>query len=235
MTIASILCAACVLSIMGARPTPLYAQWPGGPPQNSDAVTTTTVTNATGTIAQLNYQSDGALEGFLLGADILLDFPMNVAGGVGTLGVVGNSVTYSGTAVTGSSGFQTVRVSSFTNNTTKATYTNTTPTSTAYGPVSGTVKQLNYGEDGSIDAFVFTPGGSTSAILVVTGPQASTTLKPLLTVGGAVSVTGATMTNPMSSPCAATGALTVVEASSLTINGHTIVITGGAGGRGGHR
>src|SRR5579862_6720418 len=77
------------------------------------ATTTTTITNATGTISQLNYGSNGAVEGFLVGTNILLNFPTTICGGIGTLGAVGNSITYSGTAVTATSGFQSVRVTSF--------------------------------------------------------------------------------------------------------------------------
>jgi hypothetical protein len=122
----------------------LFIIWAGAAPdvaaQEADAPTTTTVTGATGTISQLNYGNDGEVEGFLIGTNILLSFPTNICGGT-----VGNSVTYSGTAVTATSGFESVRVSSFTNNTTKATYTaptNSTPS--AYGPTSGAVKQLNW-------------------------------------------------------------------------------------------
>ena len=102
--------------------------------QDSDTTTTTTVTNATGTITQLNYGADGEARGFLIGANVLLTFPSNICGGVSTLGAVGNSVTYSGTASTATSGFETVRVSSFTNANTKTSYTAPTATSTAYGP-----------------------------------------------------------------------------------------------------
>jgi len=197
-----------------------------------DNNTGATVTNVTGTIAQLNYENGGTIEGFLIGTNILLSFPANVAGGIGALGVVGNSVTYSGNAVTNSSGFQSVRVTSLTNNTTKATYTSTAATSTAYGPIAGVVKQLNYDSSGSIDGFVFTPGGSATAVFVATGSRASATLKPLLTVGATVSVTGTTSVN-LTPGCVATGTLAAVEATSLTVGGQTIVITGG-GGRGGH-
>jgi hypothetical protein len=70
-------------------------------------------------------------------------------------------------------------VSSFTNTSIKATYSSSTSTSTATacGPTSGTVKQLNYDSEGSIDAFLFTPSGSTTALLVVTGSRASTVLR----------------------------------------------------------
>jgi hypothetical protein len=200
-----------------------------------DSNTSTTVTNVSGTIAQLNYGNEGTIEGFLIGTNVLLSFPANVAGGIGTLGVVGNSVTYSGTAVTNSSGFQSVRVTSFTNNTTKATYTTTTATSTAYGPTSGTVKQLNYDPSGSIDGFLFTPSGSTTAVFVATGSRASATLKPLLTVGAAISVTGTTAVN-LTPVCVAAGTLLAVDATSLTVGGQTILITGGGGDGGrGHR
>jgi hypothetical protein len=199
----------------------------------SDAApTTTTVTAATGTITHLNYDGGGEVQGFLIGTNILLTFPGNICGGLGTLGAVGNSVTYSGTAVTATSGFESVNVTSFTNTTTKATYTPPTNTATTYGPTSGTVKQLNYGNDGSTNGFVFTASGATASIFVATSPGASSTLTPLLTVGATVSVTGTT--SPAMSACASSGAIEAVMASSLTIGTQTIVITGGGqGGNGG--
>src|SRR5258708_4656797 len=96
----------------------------------STTTTTTTVTSFTVTITQVNYGTDGAIEGFLIGSTTLLTFPTNVSGGIGTLGAVGNSVTYSGTEVTTSTGFSSVRVTSYTNNTTKVTYSSSTTVST---------------------------------------------------------------------------------------------------------
>jgi hypothetical protein len=200
--------------------------------QTSDASTTTTVTGVTGTVTQLNYGNGGSVEGFLIGTNTLLLFPMGICGGVSTLGVVGNSVTYSGSEITSTSGFSSVVVTSFTNNTTKATYTAptsaTTSTSTTYGPTSGTVKQLNYANDGSIDGFLFTAGGAT--LFVSTGTQASATLATLLTVNGAVSVTGKEGAGANS--CASTSSLTEVNATSLTVGATTVVISGGGAGNG---
>src|SRR5277367_747655 len=167
--------------------------------------TTTTVTNVAGTISQVNYGSDGAIDGFLIGTTTLLTFRMNVSGGIGTLGAVGNSVTYSGNEATTSAGFSSVDVTSYTNNTTKVTYSSatTTPSTTAYGPTSGTVKQLNYNNDGTIDSFVFTPSGSSTPLLVNTGSGASATLKPILLVGTTVSVTGTEQAAAPTSACVA--------------------------------
>ncbi len=203
--------------------------------QQADATTSTTVTSVTGTITQLNYGNGGEVEGFLVGTGVLLTFSSNICGGLSTLGVVGNSVTYSGTAITATPGFESVQVSSFTNNTTKATYTAPTSTSTAYGPTSGTVKQLNYSSDGSIDGFLFTASAST--IFVSIGHTSSTTLTTLLTAGASLSVTGTT--SPSMSACSSTGAIESVNASSLTIGSTTVVIQnggngGGQGGFGGH-
>jgi hypothetical protein len=231
MKIQTILFTACALSLAGAGLALSWAQEPLNSPNNG-TVTTTTVTNAAGTISQTNYGSNGEVAGFLVSTNntnVLLNFPTEVMGGIGTLGVAGNSVTYSGTSVTSSSGFQTVEVSSFTNNSTKATYTSKAPTTAAYGPTSGTVSQLNYDDNGNIDAFVFTPSGGTTSVLVITGSAASATLKPVLTVGATLSVTGTTSTN-QASVCAATGSLEVVEASTLKTNSETIVITGGFSG-----
>jgi hypothetical protein len=212
-----------------------------GQDTNSGNNMPTAVTNATGTISQLNYGTDGSVQGFLIGSNILLSFPTHICGGIGSLGVAGNSVTYSGTEFTTTSGFETVEVSSFTNDTTKATYTLPTFNSkpTAYGPTSGTIAQLNYGAGGSIDGFVFSAGGS--SILVSTGIRASSTLTSLLAKGTTVSVTGTT--SPALSACTSTGTIEVVDASSLTIGSQTIIIAGGGtpfggfggfGGPGGH-
>jgi hypothetical protein len=119
-----------------------------------------------------------------------------------------------------------------TNNTTKVTYSSSTrtPTTTAYGPTSGTIKQLNYSSGGTVESFVFTAGSST--LLVVTGAGASTTLKSVLTVGATVSVTGTEQATATSTACVASGVLTVVQASSLIIGGQTYVLTGFGGGFG---
>lgn len=198
----------------------LYAQRPFG----AASTTSTTVTNVTGTISQLNYGGGGNVQGFLIGTKTLLLFPGNVAGGVSSLGAAGNTVTYSGTAYTTSSGFESVRVTSFTNNTTKVTYTAPTSTSAAYGPTSGTLKQLNYGPNGGIDGFLFEAQGSAVMIFVTIAPQGTnSTLTPLLTVGATVSVTGTSHTSSVS------GALEVVRATSLTVSGQTFVLNGGFG------
>lgn len=230
----SFLDAAAMLTMAAALcSAPVFAQLDtnyGGP----GTTTTTTVTSVSGTITQVNYGTDGMVDGFLIGANVLLTFEPDPATGIASLGAVGNSVTYSGAAVTSSTGFESVRVTSFTNNSTKATYT--PPTTAAvpvtYGPTSGTVKQLNYDGAGNIDGFLFTPSGSSTPIVVSTGSQASATLKPLLTVGATVSVTGTSET--AAATCTSTGALAVVNATSLTIGSQTIVISGGGpGGPGG--
>ena len=218
------------------------AQGPGdmGPMMPGQG-TGTTVTNATGTISQLNYGGNGQVEGFLIGTNILLEFPWNPAAGIASLGAVGNNVTYSGTSVTNTTtNFSTVHITSFTNNTTKATYSSSTNSQvpTAYGPTTGQVKQINYDESGSIDGFVFLPSGSTTPVFVSTGSGASSTLKPLLAGNPTASVTGTTMPAAMTAACVSTGALTAVQASSITVGGQTIVITsrpsGGMGGMRGH-
>jgi len=193
--------------------------------------TTTTVSDVTGTISQLNY-SNGEVDGFLIGTNTLLSFSGGICGGVSTLGAAGNSVTYSGNAVTSSSGFESVQVTSFANNTTKATYTAPASPSTAYGPTSGTVKQLNYGGDGLVNGFLFAASGSSSVIFVSTGPTSTTTLLSVLTVGVTVSVTGTTSANM--SACASSGALESVNASSLTIGSTTVVFSSVGPGNGGH-
>lgn len=224
---------AAILTAAALSSATLLAQDGNFGPGPNNPLMTTTVTNATGTITQINYGPGGAANGFLIGTNTLLLFPSAVAGGVASLGAAGNSVTYSGAAVAASSGFESVRISSFTNNSTKAAYTAPAsgPAPAAYGPTSGTVKQLNYDPQGNIDGFVFLPSGTTASIFVQTPPQAAATLKPLLVVNATVSVTGVSeMANP--GLCVSTGALAVVDATSLTVNGQTIVIAGGGPGGG---
>src|SRR5215472_12984828 len=104
-----ILCIATLVASTGA----VFAQGPG--PMDPPSGNPTTITNATGTISQVNYGTDGIADGFLLGTNVLLIFPGFTTGGIAALGAVGNSVTYSGEAVANSSGFETVTVTSFTN------------------------------------------------------------------------------------------------------------------------
>ena len=107
LTLSTALACACVGALaQGNRPT-----------------STTTVTSATGTIAQVNYDESGAVASFLVGANTLISFPGTVCAGIASLGAAGNAITYSGTSVTWSSGFSSVSVTSFTNNTTGATWT----------------------------------------------------------------------------------------------------------------
>jgi hypothetical protein len=172
----------------------------------------------TAPIAQSNYSDlGGTVNGFLIGSNVLLTFSKAVCGGIGTLGAAGNSVTYSGSAFTSTSGFQTVNVTSFTNHTTSATYPpSTTPSKpSAYPLTAGTIVQLNYEpETGGINGFVFKAG---SAGLFVDIGFANSTLMPLLKVGAAVSVVGTMEATPQCAPPA--GTISEVYASSLTIGG----------------
>jgi len=214
-----------VILLAGTVPAWAQARDANTPPN------TTTVTNVSGVISQVNYGTDGQVQGFLIGANVLLSFPTTICGGINSLGTAANNITYSGTEVTASSGFKSVVVSNFKNATTGASYTAPTsstmmPATTTYGPTSGSVKQLNYANDGSIDGFVFTPS-SGSPVFVSTGERASSTLAPLLKVGTGLSVTGTT--SPGMSGCASTDTLESVNATSLTIGSTTIVIAGGPG------
>ena len=187
---------------------------------NHGNTTTTTVTNATGTITQLNYGADGSINGFLVGTPpILLTFRNSVCGGIGTLGAVGNTVTYSGRATTNTAtGFETVNVTSFTNGAKTYTSASTEPAPVAFGPTAGTVGAFNY-SDGGINGFQF------GSVLVVTGTP-STTLAPLLLAGAAVTVTGTSETEADALACTTVVPVTVVHATSLTFGTTVITING---------
>lgn len=177
----------------------------------------TPVGPVTASIAQLNYSDlGGTVNGFLIGTNTLLTFLKPVCGGIGTLGVAGNSVTYSGSAFTSASGFQTVNVTGFTNGTIKYPPAVTPAKPSAYPSTSGTIVQLNYEpESGAINGFVFKPA-SGPTVLVDIG-FANATLTPLLKVGAAVTVVGTLEATPQCAPPA--GTIPEVYASSLTIDG----------------
>jgi len=181
----------------------------------------TPVGPVTASIAQLNYdESGGTVNGFLAGT-YLLTFSKSVCGGIGTLGVVGNSVTFSGTTQT-STGIEAVNVTSFTNGTITYPPATTSTKPSAYPATPGTITQINYNpENGAIDGFVFTPTTGPKVFVDIGTPSA--TLAPLLTVGASVTVTG-TLEAP--GACAPTGTISEVDASSLTI-GSTAYPIGG--------
>jgi hypothetical protein len=177
----------------------------------------TPVGPVTASILQLNYSDlGGTVNGFLIGSNVLLTFLKPVCGGIGTLGTVGNSVTYSGSAFTSKSGFQTVNVTSFTNGTIKYPPVATPSKPTAYSSTPGTIVQLNYeAESGDVNGFVFKPT-SGPTVLVDIG-FANATLTPLLKVGAAVTVVGTLEATPQCAP--PVGTIPEVYASSLTIAG----------------
>ncbi|GEM_PF-3101265 len=183
--------------------------------------TAATVGPVSATITALNYNESGAaVNGFLVGTNVLLVFPKPVCGGVASLGAVGNSVTYSGVALTFPSGFQTVNVTSFTNG--SITYPPAAPPKhSAYPTTAGTITQLNYGEAGFVNGFVFTPASGPKVFVNVGVPNS--TLAPLLTAGASVSVTGTLEPPPA---CAPSGTISEVDASSLTIGTTTYPIHG---------
>jgi hypothetical protein len=182
---------------------------------DDDYTPPTPVGPVTATITQVNYdEGGGAVNGFLVGTNVLLTFSKPVCGGIGTLGTVGESVTYSGLARTFASGFQTVNVTSFTNGT--ITYpppAATFPKPSPYPLTAGAITQLNYNpENGTIDGFVFTPTSGPKVFVAI--GFANATLTPLLTVGASVSVVGVM---EALGACAPSGTMPAVDAWSLTI------------------
>ncbi|HUI79064.1 MAG TPA: hypothetical protein VLY24_14160 [Bryobacteraceae bacterium] len=207
------LSAAAVLTTLAGSAMPAMAE-------NKPAVPAT-VGPVTAAITQFNYDESGAgVNGFLIGTNTLLVFLQPVCGGVGSLGAVNDSVTYSGIAQTFPSGFQTVIVTSYKDG--AITYPPAAPPKpAAYAVTAGTIKQLNYGEAGFINGFVFAPS-SGNPVFVDIG-EASATLTPLLTMGAAVSVAGVLEAPPA---CAPSGAIAEVDATALTIGTKTHPIGG---------
>lgn len=228
IVLAGVIFTLCAGSAFTARADEGHEGWGFG-----DAIATT-VTGVSGTITALNYTESGAaVDGFLVGTNVLLLFPKAVCGGISSLGKVGDSVKYSGIALTFASGFQTVNVTSYTDG--AMTYPPPAPPKpTAYPLTAGTITQLNYSENGFVNGFVFAPSTAGSSPVFVNVGMPSSTLALLLKAGAAVSVTGMLEAPPL---CAAAGTISEVDASSITI-GSTAYPIGGTGMGfffGGHR
>lgn len=193
--------------------------------QGGGGATAATVGPVSAMITAYNYSESGAtVDGLLVGKNVLLTFSKPVCGGIETLGKVGDNVTYSGVALTYASGFQTVHVTSFSNG--SIMYPPAKPPKpSAYALTAGKISQLNYGETGLVNGFVFTPTSGPAVFVNVGIPSA--TLAPLLTAGAAVSVTG-TLESP--SPCSTSGTISEVDASSLTIGTTAYPISAPEGG-----
>jgi len=183
------------------------------PRENFPGPTATTVGPVTGTVSALNYGDGATVDGLLVGAstNVLLLFSKPVCGGVASLGKPGDSVTYSGVAVTFGSGIQTVQVTSYTDG--SITYPPAAPPKpAAYPATPGKITQVNYSEFGTIDGFLFTPTSGPEVFVNIGTP--SSALAAQLTVGQSVSVTGTLVPPPQCSPA---GTVSEVDASSLTI------------------
>ena len=183
--------------------------------------TAATVTSVTGKITALNYNETGAaVDGFLVGTNVLLTFSKPVCAGIVSLGNIGDSVTYSGVAVTLASGLQVVHVTSYTDG--SITYPPAAPPKpAAYPATNGTITQLNYSEYGFVNGFLFTPTSGPKVFVNVGRPNAA--LAAALTLNAAVSVTGTLEAPPA---CAPTASISEVDASSLTIGTTTYPIPG---------
>jgi hypothetical protein len=192
--------------------------------ESDDNPSITTVGPVKGTITALNYDADGSTVNGLFIGNTILTFERPVCGGVGSLGKVDDSVTYSGSEASFSSGFNSVRVTSYTDG--SITYPNTKPAAapTAYALTAGKIKALNYDpRDGAINGFFFTPTTGTEVFVDIS--RVSSTLAGLLAGAApvALSVTGALLPPPL---CAKTAPIGVVIASSLTIGGAVYPVAG---------
>ena len=187
--------------------------WGGGTP----------VGPITDVITAVNYDESGGVVNALLTGTTLLKFSKKTCDGIGALGQAGDSVTYSGSQHTLTSGVVVVSVTTFINNTTLDSYPPTpNPKPSAYPLTDGVITALNVNTDtGLTDGFLFTPTVGTP-VFVGIGNNVSTTLSALLIVGTPVSVTGI-----LESPdtCAPVGTISEVDASSLTI-GTTVYTIG---------
>lgn len=222
--VGAMLAGATMMALAENLQEPLQDSWRVGS-ASPDNPSITTVGPVTGAITALNYDADGrTVNALLIGAsETMLTFERPVCGGVGSLGKIGDSVTYSGSEVSFSSGFNSVRVTSYTDG--SITYSHTMPAATAPYPLTaGKITALNHDpREGAINGFFFTPT-SGSEVFVDIGHVDSAVAGLLAGAAPvALSVTGIQLPSPH---CAKTTPLGVVVASSLTIGGTAYFVGG---------
>jgi hypothetical protein len=195
------------------------AQHPMQGGESADNPSLTSVGPVTGRITALNYDPDGrTVNGLFIGAsNTMLTFERPVCGGLGSLGKVDDSVTYSGSELSFSSGFNSVRVTSYTDGSITYSHAAPAPAPTRYALTAGKIKALNYDpRDGAINGFFFAP--TTGPEVFVDIGHVDSMVAGLLAGAApvALSVTGVELAPPL---CAKTASTGIVVASSLTIGG----------------
>ena len=188
---------------------------PAGAPPQAGLYTT-----MSGTIAQLNYDPDGNVAGFLLNNNTLVNLPPRAAPYVGTSVRRGDNVQIAGYAQTSPAGVQTIDAQSIQDRTFGKSFTIPQPGAAAPYSGSGRIQQLNYARDGAINGFLL-DNGTLAAV-----PPFAATNPSSIRVGSIVAFTGYAR-NTISGR-------TVVNVQSLSINGQplTLGMAGPVGGPG---
>lgn len=205
-TIFSAIAFACALAV------PAVAQGPrpgaGASPQVPPAPVTGTYTNTSGTVVQFNYNRDGEVEGFLLSDNTLVALPPAVASRSSALVHTGDTVQVTGLMQGSPTGFRTIQAQGLQDRTSGKTLTIPQPGAAAPYSGSGSIQQLNYGPDGSVNGFVLDNG--TMALV----PPFSATKPSSIRVGATISYNGYARNT--------SSGRTVVDVQTLSINGQTV-------------
>lgn len=187
---------------------------------STGTLTISAIGPVTATITALNYAANNnKVDGLWVGPDTALTFPEKECNPGKSFGAVGDTVTYSGIAVTYPTGFHSVRVTKFVDGNVVYSLANKPHQLVAYESTVGTITSLKRApHDGSLIGFMFMPQ-SGKEVLVDVG-NTDTALAQLLAVGSTVSVVGTL--SPSS--CGPVGTTKQVNASSLTLAGSTFPV-----------
>ena len=187
--------------------TPLVRR--GGPPVRppiSNAVSATVA----GTISQFNYNRDADIEGFLLSDKTLIHLPPRAATSLDATFHSGDSVQITGYAQTSPTGMRTIEAQSIQDRTSGKSLTIPQPGAAAPYSGSGRIRQLNFGQDGTINGFL-TDNNTLATVPPFAGMNPSS-----LQVGATVGYTGFAR-NTISGR-------TAVDVQTLTINGQALTL-----------
>ncbi len=206
-----------VLKMMfgGMLASALVAGAPQGPPAPVAAGTYATVS---GRIAQLNYDRDAQVEGFLLNDHTLVHLPPPVAPRMAMSLKAGDTVQVAGYSRMSVSGFQSIEAQQIQDRTSGGAITVPTPGAAAPFSESGRIRQLNYDADGAVDGFLLDNG------TFVTMPPYSASNPSSIRAGGSTAFSGYARRT--------LDGRTVVDVQTLSVNGQTlnVAVAGPVGG-----
>lgn len=169
-----------------------------------------TYTTLSGTVAQLNYNREAEVSGFLLDKNTLVELPRRAAAVAGATLHQGDSVQIAGMLETAPTGFKMLRAQSLQDRTSGKNFAEPQPGAAAPYSGSGRIQQLNYGPGGTVNGFLLDNG------VMANVPGFNANNPSSIKVGATVTVAGFARTTM--------GSRTAVDVQTLTANGQTVTM-----------